>query len=162
MSAHLNPLLHNKNSFQYTVICLKALLPPFFPQFLTAPKKMHEMLYISLYKGHKWNIVELDSPPPPQKHIIKKKAAKDNVEWFSHFIRPDSFKLLFSNLGLLFRTDILLSLKQLPFLVKRSSTLLFLTELPFHYFAFFLCLVSSAWLKGRPVFPLSLSFNDIC
>lgn len=46
-----------KNSLQYTVICLKPLLPLSFifppPEVLTAPK-MHGMLYISLYKGHKW------------------------------------------------------------------------------------------------------------
>lgn len=61
----MHPLLHNKNSFQYTVICLKPLFPTLYsPEVLTAPK-MHGMLYTSLYKGHnRFDVLYMPSPAP--------------------------------------------------------------------------------------------------
>lgn len=146
MSAHTRPPLHNEKLFPVYCDLSRAITSLsffIFPEVLTAPK-MHGMLYISLYKGHKWEtglMYCICSPwtQPHSKHNHKRRQQR--IIW-NEFIGPIQFcKSTFCNLSFFFRADLLLPLKQLPFLVKRSSTLFFLTALPFHYFDFFLCSV---------------------
>lgn len=60
------------------------------------------------------------------------------------------------NLNLFFRADLLLPLKQLPVLVRKSNAFFFLSVLPFHYFSSVQCYFSSIMLNGSAIFFLQL------
>lgn len=102
-----------------------SFLPPWSFRQL---QKMHGMLYISLYKGHKWGL-SYWTPQHHHHHRNKKthnqkEGSKEYYEMiFPFYLATSLFKPPFVLQSR--NTTPLLSLQQLPFSVKRSSAFLF-------------------------------------
>ncbi len=135
MSAHTRPLLHNKNSFQYTVICLKPLLPLFFPlkKFWQLQKCMECFTYHctkDINEKQVWCMVyALPAPFWTQPHS-KHNQKEGSKGWYEMILLGQFSSFMICSLSLFFRADILLPLNQLPFLVKREVV---------HYFSSLRC-----------------------